>query len=193
MMAAGCYLIFLNLFQLWQYNRGIIHYNDMNRRYYQAVYLNPHPSAAEMSLLDTDEQLENEGGLKMVYTYVSDSTELLQPAADSITIVFRKNLQSLLPKPPKQAAWLVISLEVRAPPAAGGDYCGTTLMQQGKTEKRRMIRLENAIGKAGEWSPVKYYFSLPLAMNKDEVCVFMSNKTPSLEIRNFRLQLLSGG
>ena len=57
MMAAGCYLIFLNLFQLWQYNRGIIHYNDMNRRYYQAVYLNPHPSAAEMSLLDTDEQL----------------------------------------------------------------------------------------------------------------------------------------
>lgn len=49
------YLVFVNLFQTWQYNETILHYSDMNWRYYRAIYLDPSPSALDMSLLDTDE------------------------------------------------------------------------------------------------------------------------------------------
>ena len=49
------YLIAVNLFQLFQYRKGVIHHDHMNRRYYQAIYLNPAPGPEQFSLLDTDE------------------------------------------------------------------------------------------------------------------------------------------
>ena len=48
------YLVVVNLFQIWQYNKTIIHYDHMNFDYYRAVYLDPSPSALDMSLLDGD-------------------------------------------------------------------------------------------------------------------------------------------
>ena len=50
--AFGLYLIGVNLFQVWQYQKNIIHYDDMNRAYYQAVYLDRNPTPIDMSLLD---------------------------------------------------------------------------------------------------------------------------------------------
>ncbi len=53
------YLTLVNLFQIYQYNKTILHYNDMNRMYYQAIYLNPDPTPVQMSLLDTKEVIRN--------------------------------------------------------------------------------------------------------------------------------------
>lgn len=60
----GIYLIALNIFQVWQYNENILHYNDMNRKYYSAIYWNAHPTPLDMSLLDTDEFLYDEADYK---------------------------------------------------------------------------------------------------------------------------------
>lgn len=46
------YLTLVNQFQIWQYNAGILHYDDMNRKYYSAIYLNPSPSPQDYSLMD---------------------------------------------------------------------------------------------------------------------------------------------
>lgn len=54
------YLIAVNLFQIKQYNENIIHYDSNSFRYYQAIYLNPKPSAFDMSLLDHTEMIQNE-------------------------------------------------------------------------------------------------------------------------------------
>ena len=56
--ALGLYLIGVNLFQVWQYQKNIIHYDDMNRAYYQAVYLDRDPTALDMSLLDGGQVLD---------------------------------------------------------------------------------------------------------------------------------------
>lgn len=48
----GLYLIGVNIFQIWQYRKTIIHYDDNNRDYYKAVYLDRNPTALDMSLLD---------------------------------------------------------------------------------------------------------------------------------------------
>ena len=39
------YLIYVNIFQIGQYNKTILHYDDMNRTYYSAIYLNNNPTA----------------------------------------------------------------------------------------------------------------------------------------------------
>jgi len=51
--------IFLNVFQLFQYNNGILHFNDMNRKYYGQIFLNPDPEPKDFSLLDTDDWIKN--------------------------------------------------------------------------------------------------------------------------------------
>jgi len=54
------YLIGLNTIQIYQYNKGILHYDEMNARYYAAIYLDHYPTALDMSLLDTDVHITDE-------------------------------------------------------------------------------------------------------------------------------------
>ena len=55
------YLIFVNLFQVAQYNSGVLLNDGMNRKYYAAIYLNSTPTPLQFSLLDTDEMLDEDG------------------------------------------------------------------------------------------------------------------------------------
>lgn len=50
------YLTAVNLFQIWQYRQGILRHDEMNRAYYQSVYLDYNPTALDMSLLDDGER-----------------------------------------------------------------------------------------------------------------------------------------
>lgn len=54
------YLIGLNTIQIYQYNKGILHYDEMNAQYYAAIYLDLYPTALDMSLLDTDVHITDE-------------------------------------------------------------------------------------------------------------------------------------
>jgi hypothetical protein len=65
-LLVGSYLVVVNLFQIWQYNALILHYNDMNFNYYKAIYLDPSPSPLDYSLLDTDEVMPKNSLSKQV-------------------------------------------------------------------------------------------------------------------------------
>jgi len=54
----SAYFIFVNIFQIGQYNATVLHYDHMNARYYSAIYLNWNPSPLDYSLLDTDETID---------------------------------------------------------------------------------------------------------------------------------------
>ena len=60
----AAYLIFVNLFQIKQYFNTVLHYNDMNMKYYSKIYLKKVPSPIETSLFDTKEWLNNENRYK---------------------------------------------------------------------------------------------------------------------------------
>ena len=55
--ALAVLLLDLNLFQHWQYMRSIIHPEEMNRRYYFAVFSNAQPTQADYNLLDVKTRL----------------------------------------------------------------------------------------------------------------------------------------
>jgi hypothetical protein len=80
--AAGLYLIGVNLFQIVQYNQTILHYRDMNRRYYSRIYLNPDPSPLDMSLLDTDEFLGKEAAYNKQIVLKKDTTIVIKFSAN---------------------------------------------------------------------------------------------------------------
>jgi hypothetical protein len=51
-MGLSAFLICVNIFQFYQYQKTILHYRDNNFAYYRAVYLNTNPKPMDMSLLD---------------------------------------------------------------------------------------------------------------------------------------------
>ena len=56
-VAAAVLLVDLNLFQHWQYMRSIIHPEEMNRRYYFAVFNKTMPTQQDFALLDVKTHL----------------------------------------------------------------------------------------------------------------------------------------
>lgn len=78
-LLVSAYFIVVNLFQIWQYNALMLHYNDMNFKYYKAIYLNPSPSPLDYSLLDTDEVMPLTSLAKEVVFHDSISTIALGP------------------------------------------------------------------------------------------------------------------
>jgi hypothetical protein len=87
------YFIVVNLFQVWQYNALILHYNDMNYNYYKAIYLNPSPTPLDYSLLDTDELMPSTSSAQEVVFYDSISTIALGPWEDKLLATY-ENLKT---------------------------------------------------------------------------------------------------
>lgn len=78
------YLLLVNLVQIWQYNKTILHYSDMNARYYRAVYLNLNPDPLDFSLMDTDEQMS-----------ASEQSQLVQTSSRAVGLVDLKSASTM--------------------------------------------------------------------------------------------------
>lgn len=61
------YLTAVNLFQIWQYKQGILRHDEMNRAYYQAVYLDRNPTPLDMSMLDGGQRISFDCATKVYY------------------------------------------------------------------------------------------------------------------------------
>ncbi|MFT6334732.1 MAG: hypothetical protein ACJATI_001477 [Halioglobus sp.] len=72
----GLYLIGVNLFQVWQYRQNIIHYDDMNRAYYKAVYLDKNPTPLDMSLMNGGQVLSSSMDQQKVLFSIDSETEV---------------------------------------------------------------------------------------------------------------------
>lgn len=153
-LLVSIYLLAVNLFQIKQYNRNILHYDDMNFAYYKAIYLNPSPSPKEMSLLDTKEiiRCENEFEQKLLAKksnlFITNSTrEIL----DSQTMI-KSKLEVT-------SCWLKISAKILVKQGYWGSYLQTTVIQD-QTSKEEKVRLFNALCKEGNLNEYVYFIRL---------------------------------
>lgn len=148
--AACTYLLAVNLFQTWQYDHTIIHYDDMNRRYYGRVYLNAHPTPVDMSVLDSNLVLGNVSGYK--------ETVVLQRTADT-TIVAAANTAAILatgdPGIKPGDNWLKVHAEITADNLWQG-YLYMELNADKDIAVHR-TRLFNAISKDGRRNTYEFW------------------------------------
>lgn len=152
--ALGAYLIFVNLFQIGQYNSTVLHYDDMNRKYYGSIYLDPSPSALDMSLLDTDEILDDEGGYQKRDMASADSLRKIKlPEYGSIILIDTK-LEGVA------ETWLKIEAALKINRGTWGGFLDSQL-QVGDSIKHNKIRLQNPISELGNENEYAFYVKVP--------------------------------
>jgi hypothetical protein len=167
---AGIYLISANLFQTIQYNSGILHYDDMNRKYYGRIYLNPRPAPIDMSLLDTDEWLSNEKHRDVTVRQLITRPVSVHFPAGQTAALGTISLDSL---GIQKDTWLRIDAHIIAPGKLWQSWLSATL-QSDDSIKRTTVRLFNPIGeKTGQYA---FYMHIPQGFEKSQLRIFLSSE-----------------
>jgi hypothetical protein len=161
--SVALYLIGVNLFQTWQYNETVLHYNDMNRRYYGAIYLDRNPTPLDMSLLDTDEKFNSKG--KSSHSIIEEYSDLTVniPGRDSLKL-YSGVLPSLgdfengdVPK-----RWLKIKAKLNLSQGLWNSSLNVqSRTSKGEVLKSRSFRLSTPIVTYGEENDYELHFKLP--------------------------------
>jgi len=164
LIPVGGYLIFVNLFQVHQYNDGIIHRRDNNRLYYSRIYLNNSPTAVDMSFLDTDEALEDATG----YT-----DKVIYQSKDTVQINKQPFFETELTT--KGDTWLRIIAIIKTNQGFESSYLACH-GGQGKRQKKRRIRLFNVTATNGLPSYYEFYYHVPKENRKSKVKFYIDSE-----------------
>lgn len=165
----GIYLIAVNIFQHEQYSKTILHYDDMNRKYYGRIYLNPNPTPLDMSLLDNDEVLNNEEGYKKL--------ELMNVANVQVPVRFNGDTEfgffnqkiSLSGK----ETWLKVDCILKTNKGIWDTYLNTEI-KKGDSVKHNRVRLFNALCNEGQSNRYIFYARVPDYFSNGELRAYIS-------------------
>jgi len=161
------YLLCVNLFQIVQYNKTILHYDEMNRLYYSRIYLNPHPSAMDMSLLDNGDFLPSEN--KYQKKLLTDTSLTVSIPHDGKTTLYETDLHGLTAGGDN---WIKVESNIKVD--AGFWMCFLDgELQQGDSVKKSRIRLCNAISKEGANNPYAFYMQVPETFTGAHLKIFI--------------------
>lgn len=149
---SGVYLIGVNLFQIWQYNATILHYDHMNRLYYAAIYLDRNPTPQDYSLLDTDEQLADESGWVKSENYTNSGTSQTVDLAHPYALVTF---------PVKGEGWIKSELQVIAEKGILTGQFVFICTSKGKVIKEKRFRMAVPFAKDGKNMRYCNYLFLP--------------------------------
>ncbi|WP_126546699.1 hypothetical protein [Hymenobacter amundsenii] len=206
-------LVDLNLFQHWQYMYGIIHTEDMTRRYYQAIFSKARPTQDDYALLDVPSRIsqvapffsrrtvglrdfdqeplnEQAGVTNEAGAEGSHQSALLagQRRVATTPLVLRADSAGLFPR-----QWVRVSAQVRSEWGAWNDQLVLMIDGAGKRPVRYAVRLHNNGSQLGVWN--KVWFDVPLPNNlrpTDELCVFAASHDGSRALLdNLRLEVLT--
>jgi len=153
-LGLGTYLIGVNLFQIGQYNELILHYDQMNARYYAAIYLDANPTPLDYSLLDTDELLGDESQCHV--------TQIIVTKLDTVTAKMGAELGVAM-FPIRHERWIKVHLSLTA--LKGLNSANLTLkcfQKDGEMIKEKRFRMAVPRGKDGMRMEYECYLYLPL-------------------------------
>jgi len=172
-------LVNLNIVQHWQYMNGIIDGENMNRRYFSAIFDDVHPTQDELNLLDTKQRLPGS-----IDNYTRRTLAMLtmddQPTAPETGITADNGYQSqqsyvcavVRPYSPtislrlqdaqlKGGQWVRGSVMVNSPYGAWGHKLAINLERDGKTILWEAVRLHNTLVISNHWTPIWLNVQLP--------------------------------
>jgi len=156
----GLYLIGVNLFQIGQYASTVLHYTDMNRKYYGKIYLNPNPTPLDMSLLDTNEFLSNEKKYQMEIIAHADTLHHLQAGPNTPCQLLETTIDPYAAKSTDAEEWLKVEAQIKTDNGFWGGYLGSDLIM-GNTVQHNKVRLFRPLASAGIMCKYAYYIKVP--------------------------------
>jgi hypothetical protein len=151
----GAFLIFVNLFQIGQYNSTVLHYYDMNRKYYANIFLDANPRPLVKSLLDTDVMLKSEEGYQS-NILAQKTTEKSYMTDSNLNIILLDTSYSW-----PQAAETDISVQADIKTqSTGGCYLYTRAIE-GQDTTYSEVRLFYPKVKHGAYNRYHFYTKIP--------------------------------
>ena len=187
----GAYLIFLNLFQIWQYNKTILHYYDMNRKYYCHIYLNPKPSPLDLSLLDSKEWIDpGEDFISDTLLKMDTVLPFVIPARSSFMLcktpgpIFIQNKSN-------SDRWIKTEALIHIKAGHFGSHL-ITQIHTSDTIILQKVRLFSPISNIGKESEYAFYMKIPECRTFDtiSVCVSSSEKCTGILLKLRLIQYL---
>lgn len=168
------YLIYVNIFQLNQYSKTILHFRDMNRDYYARIYLNPHPSPLDMSLLDTDEFLNSEKGYNKQLILSSDSTIKVRSANEAPAIIAKTVINQQSSDPTNTDYWLRVTTNIKVEQGFSGSYIHAEL-ESNDSIKHTRIRLFSPLSQPGNTNNYDFYVRIPEGFDSPTIRLYISS------------------
>ncbi len=163
------YLLFVNLFQTWQYDQTILNSDDMNRKYYGRIYLNPNPTPLDMSMLDNEEILNDESAYYSKILMASDSVVRIHfDAGASITL-----FQGFSLGMSEDKRWLKVEADI-----SSNSFWQSFMnleLKLGNSVKHTRSRLFNAISPDGKTNRYVFYVSIPPDVKCDDLKLYISD------------------
>lgn len=152
----GIYLIGVNLFQIKQYDKKILHYRDMNKAYYQAIYLNPNPSALDMSLLDNKDFLKNEENYIKQHLVSVDTSRAIAINNDTNFDLISQTIEQ-----GKNIDYLKITAFIHCNNEPNQDVYLNSEVKNQNSGKWNKVRIANPIFKPNSDNEYTFYVELP--------------------------------
>lgn len=170
----AAYLTAVNLFQLWQYNNNIIHFEKMTRQLYARVYLDPQPSALDFSLLYTDEILSStEGYAKIPLANESGIDFEMVPWQKHFFVGSGEQGQIVAGAGPAGSdRWLHVDGKLFVNEGLIGSNFECRI-QEGDSVKNFRIRLDIPFNKDGQSNPIEFFMKVPEQFQQPQVKAFM--------------------
>ncbi len=170
-LVVGAWLGFVNLFQIWQYNRTILHYDHMNARYYKAIFLDSNPTPLDYSLLDTDELMPKNRPAVMV-AQRKEKELILGPGTYP---VFTSNKIFY--------HWLVTEIEFEAEYGVTEGTIHVASFKEGKLQKGKFFRL--AVPESANGRKMIYINHFSLEKECDS-CIVSMDTWNNVKFKNFK-------
>lgn len=168
----GLYLIFVNLFQISQYNKTILHYDHMNRRYYSRIYLNPDPTPLDMSLMDTKDWICNEKKYEKKEVYTSqEKVDVSFPEYSSQTFL-ELDLKN---ESKKRKEYLKVETGILINEGMSQTYLHS-ILHSDKAIKHDSIRLFNPISMQGITNQYAFFVKVPEDFNPNKISLYLKSK-----------------
>ena len=187
----GIYLISVNLFQIWQYNKTILHYDNMNRKYYGRIYLNSHPTPLDMSLLDNEEFLRDESGYRKEVLMNSDTSVFIKASRNESALLSMTSLQNDSQHDSGLIVWLRIEAEIKVNKGFSGSELRSELAVDDSLKQNR-IRLFSPTYKEGEKNKYAFYVSVPDGHKMSSLKLFVQSINDDFEgtVEKIKISLL---
>jgi hypothetical protein len=187
--SAGLYLIAVNLFQIHQYNGTILHFSDMNRRYYAGIYLDRNPTPLDMSLLDTDEFINNDDRYTEVILVDSQPAIILDSPDDYAKCgLFRADIGKF--DLPMKERWIKAEVSVFVESGIWESYLILEL-QRYDSIKSSKIRMNNPISKEKAINDYCFYIKIPEGFTEGYIVLnIQTNKNFKGHVDKMRIVLL---
>jgi len=168
LIGAGIFLIYMNLFQIRQYNNTILHYDDMNYRYYSRIFLKNHPSPLDFSLMDNSDWIRNENKYLENQLLSIDSIWTICSKPDSAGQILNIKIDNS----DTREYWLKIEALIKPATGKFGSFLNTELRQSNFIKLNR-IRLYNP---AGFYHKYAFYVQVPDLLKSSNLRMFVSSE-----------------